>query len=200
MSSPSTAPQPDQSSTDQPLSGKKIAFLTSQIGVEKAELESPWQAVIDAGGEPTLIAPELSPVQSMVGDVDKDATFDPDVTVADATATDFDALVVPGGTVNADKVRADDDSVAIVKAFADAGKPVAAICHGPWALVEAGVLPGKTLTSFPSLKTDITNAGGSWVDETVFHCPANGWDLVTSRNPDDLDAFNSTLTDVFAKA
>jgi len=185
--------------SNQQLFGKKIAFLTSQVGVEKAELTSPWQAVIDAGGTPTLISPEASPVQSMVGDVDKDDTFDPDLTVADATAADFDALVVPGGTVNADNVRGDDASVALLKAFVDAGKPVAAICHGPWALVEAGVLPGKTLTSFPSLRTDITNAGGSWVDETVFHCPANGWDLVTSRNPDDLDAFNATLTDVFSK-
>jgi putative intracellular protease/amidase len=119
------------------LNGKKIAFLTSQVGVEKAELVSPWQAVIDAGGTPTLIAPEKEPVQSMVGDVDKDDTFDPDRTVADASAADFDALVLPGGT---------------------------------------------------------------WVDETVFHCPAGGWDLVTSRNPDDLDNFNATLTDVFAKA
>jgi len=186
--------------SNQKLNGKKIAFLTSQVGVEKAELTSPWQAVIDAGGTPTLIAPETSPVQSMVGDVDKDDTFDPDLTVDAASAGDFDALVIPGGTVNADNVRGDDASVALVKAFIDAGKPVAAICHGPWALVEAGVLPGKTLTSFPSLQTDITNAGGSWVDETVFHCPANGWDLVTSRNPDDLDAFNATLTDVFAEA
>ncbi|MET0819727.1 MAG: type 1 glutamine amidotransferase domain-containing protein [Aeromicrobium sp.] len=182
------------------LNGKKIAFLTSQVGVEKAELVSPWQAVIDAGGTPTLIAPEKEPVQSMVGDVDKDDTFDPDQTVADSSVADFDALVLPGGTVNADHVRADAASVALVKAFVDAAKPVAAICHGPWALVEAGVLPGKTLTSFPSLQTDITNAGGTWVDETVFHCPAGGWDLVTSRNPDDLDNFNATLTDVFAKA
>jgi protease I len=182
------------------LNGKKIAFLTSQVGVEKAELESPWQAVLAAGGEPTLIAPEKAPVQSMVGDVDKDEQFDADLAVADASADDFDALVLPGGTVNADKVRADESSVALVKAFVTAGKPVAAICHGPWALVEAGVLPGKTLTSFPSLRTDITNAGGSWVDETVFHSDQGGWDLVTSRNPDDLEAFNTTLTDVFSKA
>ncbi|MET0928661.1 MAG: type 1 glutamine amidotransferase domain-containing protein [Aeromicrobium sp.] len=182
------------------LADKKIAFLTSQVGVEKVELTSPWQAVIDAGGTPTLIAPDDTPVQSMVGDVDKDDTFDPDLTVDRASASDFDALVIPGGTVNADNVRGDEASVALVKAFVDAGKPVAAICHGPWALVEAGVLPGKTLTSFPTLRTDISNAGGSWVDQTVSHCPANGWDLVTSRNPDDLDAFNSTLIDVFAKA
>jgi protease I len=182
------------------LTGKTIAFLTSNIGVEKAELESPWQAVKDAGGEPVLIAPEGSPVQSMVGDVDKDATFDPDTTVAEVSAADYAALVIPGGTVNADHVRADSASVELVKQFVAVGKPIAAICHGPWALVEAGVLPGKTLTSYPSLRTDITNAGGSWVDETVFHCTAEGWDLVTSRNPDDLDAFNATLTAVFSKA
>jgi protease I len=181
------------------LSGKKIAFLTSQTGVEKAELESPWQAVLDAGGSPTHIAPESEPVQSMVGDVDKDRTFDPDVTVAEASVDDYDALVIPGGTVNADKVRADEAAVALVKAFADAGKPIAAICHGPWALVEAGVLTGKTLTSYPSLRTDITNAGGSWVDEEVMHCPENDWDLITSRNPGDLDAFNAKFTEIFAK-
>ena len=182
------------------LNGKKIAFLTAQVGVEKAELVSPWQAVLDAGGTPTLIAPELSPVQSMVGDVDKDDTFDPDLTVKKASAKDFDALVIPGGTVNADHVRGDNASVALVKSFVKAGKPIAAICHAPWALVEAGVLPGKTLTSYPSLYTDISNAGGDWVDETVFHCSAQGWDLVTSRTPDDLDDFNATLTTVFSKA
>jgi protease I len=182
------------------LSGKKIAFLTSQTGVEKAELTAPWQAVVDAGGTPVLVAPEVAPVQTMQADVDKDETFDADLAVSDASAGDFDALILPGGTVNADKVRADETSVALVKDFVAAGKPIAAICHGPWALVEAGVLPGKTLTSFPSLRTDITNAGGSWVDETVFHCPADGWDLVTSRTPDDLDAFTSTLVTVFAKA
>jgi protease I len=182
------------------LAGRKIAFLTSQVGVEKAELTEPWQAVLDAGGIPTLIAPDDSPVQTMVGDIDKDVTFDPDLTVSRASAADFDALVIPGGTVNADNVRGDAASVALVTSFVDAGKPIAAICHGPWALVEAGVLPGKTLTSFPTLHTDIVNAGGLWVDETVLHCPANGWDLVTSRNPDDLENFTSTFTSVFAKA
>ena len=182
------------------LSGKKIAFLTSQTGVEKVELTAPWQAVIDAGGTPVHIAPEDSPVQTMQADVDKDETFDPDLTVAAASAAEFHALILPGGTVNADKVRADEPSVSLVKEFVAASKPIAAICHGPWALVEAGALPGKTLTSFPSLRTDIINAGGSWVDETVFHCPANGWDLVTSRNPDDLDAFTSTFVTVFSKA
>jgi len=182
------------------LAGRKIAFLTSQVGVEKVELTEPWQAVLDAGGTPTLIAPDTSPVQSMVGDVDKDATFDPDLTVSAASAADFDALVIPGGTVNADNLRGDEASVALVTSFADAGKPIAAICHAPWVLVEAGLTVGKTLTSYPTLAKDIKNAGGTWVDETVFHCPANGWDLVTSRNPDDLENFTSTFTNVFAKA
>ncbi len=178
------------------LQGKTIAVLTSQVGVEKSELETPLQAIRDAGGTAVHVAPELEPVQSMVSDTDKDATFDPDTRIADADVADFDALVLPGGTVNADHVRGDDASVALVRAFVDAGKPVAAICHGPWALVEAGVLPGKTLTSFPTLRTDITNAGGSWVDETVFHCPANDWDLITSRNPGDLDAFTQKIVDI----
>jgi len=133
------------------LTGKKIAFLTSQTGVEKDELESPWQAVLSADGVPTHIAPGTEPVQSMVGDVDKDRTFDPDVTVAQASADDYDALVIPGGTVNADKVRADDASVALVKAFADAGKPIGVICHGGWVLIEAGIVTGRMLTSWPSL-------------------------------------------------
>jgi protease I len=180
------------------LSGKKIAFLTAQVGVEKAELESPWQAVTEAGGSPVHIAPEKEPVQSMVGDVDQDRQFQPDAKVDDVAADDFDALVLPGGTVNADKVRGDEASVALVRSFVDAGKPVAAICHGPWALVEAGVLPGKTLTSYSSLGTDISNAGGTWVDEEVHHCQEEGWDLVTSRSPDDLPAFNAKLTEVFA--
>lgn len=178
------------------LSGKTIAFLTSQIGVEKAELEDPWNAVKEAGGTAEHIAPEAGEVQSMVGDVDKDATFEATVAVADADPSRYDALVVPGGTVNADNLRADDASVALVKAFVDAGKPIAVICHGPWVLVEAGVLPGKTLTSFPSLQTDVRNAGGTWKDEEVVHCPANGWDLITSRNPDDLPAFNSKIVEL----
>ena len=180
------------------LSGRTIAFLTAQVGVEKAELESPWRAVTEAGGSAVLIAPKVEPVQSMVGDVDQDRQFEAHVSVGDASADDYDALVLPGGTVNADKVRGDDESVQLVASFVRAGKPVAAICHGPWALVEAGVLPGKTLTSYPSLQTDIRNAGGTWVDEEVHHCTTGGWDLVTSRNPDDLDAFNAKLTEVFA--
>jgi protease I len=178
------------------LQGTTIAVLTSQEGVEKAELEAPLAAIRDAGGAAVHVAPDLDPVQSVVGDTEKDATFQPDVRVADVDVADFDALVIPGGTVNADHVRGDAASVALVNAFVGAGKPIASICHGPWALVEAGVLPGKTLTSFPTLRTDIVNAGGTWVDETVFHCPADEWDLITSRNPDDLEAFTQKIAEV----
>ena len=178
------------------LDGKRIAFLTSNIGVEKAELAQPWQELTEAGADAVHVAPESGDVQSMVGDVDKDEVFTATLAVAEADAADYDALVVPGGTVNADHVRIDDDSVAFVQAFIDAGKPVAAICHGPWALVETGRLPGKTLTSYPSLQTDVRNAGATWVDEQVQHCPAEGWDLITSRNPDDLDAFDAKIIEV----
>ncbi|WP_375001343.1 type 1 glutamine amidotransferase domain-containing protein [Aeromicrobium sp. CTD01-1L150] len=180
------------------LSGRTIAFLTSQTGVEKSELTDPWAAVEGAGGTPEHVAPEADTVQSMVGDVDKDETFRATVAVADADVARYDALVVPGGTVNADTLRTNAQAVALVKAFVEASKPVAAICHGPWVLVEAGVLPGKTLTSFPSLQTDVRNAGGTWQDHEVFHCRANGWDLITSRKPDDLPAFNDTIIEVVA--
>ncbi|MEH3033541.1 MAG: type 1 glutamine amidotransferase [Aeromicrobium erythreum] len=180
------------------LQGRTIAFLTSQVGIEKAELVEPWQAVTDAGATAVHLAPETGDVQSMVGDVDKDEVFTADRTIASASVDEFDALVIPGGTVNADTLRLDEQAVALVKAFVDAGKPVAAICHGPWALVEAGVVPGKTLTSYPSLQTDVRNAGGTWVDEQVKHCTANGWDLITSRNPDDLKAFSETILEVVA--
>ncbi|MDO9378353.1 MAG: type 1 glutamine amidotransferase domain-containing protein [Nocardioidaceae bacterium] len=171
-------------------------FLTSNQGVEKPELADPWAAVERAGGLPTHAAPEKGDVQSMVNDTDKDAVFQSSIALADVDAADYDVLVLPGGTVNADTLRADADAVAFVRAWVDAKKPVAAICHAPWVLVEAGVLPGKTLTSFPSVSTDVKNAGGSWVDEEVFVCPGNDWTLITSRNPDDIPAFNRELLKV----
>jgi protease I len=179
------------------LTGKRIAFLVANVGVEQVELTEPWQAVEKAGGQPVLIAPEKSEVQAMNGDVEKGDTFDPDGAVTDANAADFDALVLPGGVANPDKLRTDPQAVAFVKAFADAGKPIASICHGPWSLVEAGVVQGKTLTSWPSLQTDIRNAGGTWQDEDVVVCDQRGYTLVTSRKPDDLDAFNGALVSAF---
>ncbi|MFY0409314.1 type 1 glutamine amidotransferase domain-containing protein [Solicola sp. PLA-1-18] len=174
----------------------RYLFLTSNQGVEKPELADPWAAIEKAGGSLEHAAPEKGDVQSMVGDVDKDEVFQSTIALADVDASAYDVLVLPGGTVNADTLRATPEAVDFVKAWVDAKKPVAAICHAPWVLVEAGVLPGKTLTSFPSLRTDVTNAGGSWVDEEVFVCPGNDWKLITSRNPDDIPAFNQALLEV----
>jgi protease I len=180
------------------LTGKKIAFVLSNSGVEQAELTTPWEELRKAGAETVLVAPEKATVQAFENDVEKADTFEADLAVADADAADYDGLVIPGGTTNADSLRLDKDAVAFVKAFVDAGKPIAAICHAPWLLVEAGVLEGKTLTSYPSLRTDVGNAGGTWVDEESFTCPANGWTLVTSRDPDDLPAFVSAASEAFS--
>ena len=174
----------------------KIAILTSNTGVEKAELESPYDAVKQEGWSIDHLAPEAGDVQTMTNDVDKDAVHQADAAVGDVPADDYDALILPGGTVNADTLRQDDDALQFIRDIAGAGKPIAAICHAPWTLVEGGLLPGKTLTSYPSLRTDITNAGGSWVDEEVQHCTAEGWDLVTSRTPDDLDAFKDKIIQI----
>jgi deglycase len=182
------------------LNGKRIAFLVANVGVEQVELTSPWQAIKDAGGEPVLVAPEKETVQAMNGEVEKGDTFDPDLAVGDASASDFDALVLPGGVANPDKLRMMPEAVAFAAAFAEAGKPVASICHGPWTLVEADVVRGKTLTSWPSVQTDIRNAGGEWRDEEAVTCPKEGFTLVTSRNPDDLDAFNAATIAAFASA
>jgi len=183
-----------------PLSGKRIAFLVANLGVEQVELTSPLEHVQQAGGEPVLIAPEKAELQAVNGDIEKGDTFDPDLAVGDANADDFDALVLPGGVANPDKLRIEPSAVAFVKSLASAGKPIAAICHAPWTLVEAGLVEGKTLTSWPSLQTDIRNAGGEWQDSEVVTSDAGGYPLVTSRKPDDLDAFNDTLTDVFSNA
>jgi protease I len=182
------------------LSGKRVAFLVANSGVEQVELTSPWRAVEAAGGEPVLVAPQKETVQAMHGDADKGDTFEPDQALDMSSSEDFDALVLPGGVANPDKLRMDADAVAFIKGFAQAGKPIAAICHGPWTLVEADLVRGKTLTSWPSLQTDIRNAGATWRDEQVFTCPDEGFTLVTSRKPDDLDAFNEAAIDAFAAA
>jgi deglycase len=166
------------------IDGKRVAFLVANEGVEQVELTAPWEAVEEAGGEPVLIAPEAGEVQAFEH-LDKADTFEATEAVADVDAADYDGLVLPGGVANPDRLRRVPEAVDFTRGLFEAGKPVAAICHAPWVLVEAGVVDGRTLTSFPSLRTDIRNAGGTWVDEEV-HVEAG---LVSSRKPDDLDAF-----------
>ncbi|MGM1061031.1 type 1 glutamine amidotransferase domain-containing protein [Saccharothrix sp. Mg75] len=175
---------------------KKIAFLVSSEGIEQAELTDPWQHVEKAGAVPRLLAPELGEVQAFHHLTPADR-FTVDLTFAQADPHDYDGVVIPGGVANSDFIRMDADAVGFVKRFVEAGKPVASICHGPWLLVEADVVRGKMLTSWPSLATDIRNAGGDWADEEVRVCDMNGWTLVTSRNPDDLPAFNREALKAF---
>ena len=174
------------------LTGKTVAFLVAAEGIEQVELTSPWQAVTDAGATAHLISPEAGKVQAY-DHLDRGDTFDVDRTVAQADVTAYDALVLPGGVANPDALRTDAAAVAFARGFFDAGKPVAAICHAPWTLVEAGVLTGRTLTSWPSLQSDLRNAGATWVDEQVVVDSEGPNTLVTSRNPGDLEAFNSAL-------
>lgn len=175
------------------LQGRTVAFLMANAGVEQVELTGPREALEKAGATVVLLAPEKDTIQAFNDDVEKADTFDADLAVADADASDYDLLVLPGGTTNPDTLRQDEDAVAFVKAFAGSGKPVGAICHGPWTLVEGDLVRGKTLASWPSLKTDIRNAGGEWRDEQVFRCPAQGFVLISSRNPDDIPAFSEAL-------
>lgn len=177
----------------------RIAILTSNTGVEKSELEVPRTAMMKAGWQVSHLAPEAGAVQTVQDDTDKDVVLVADVVIAEASMSDYDALVIPGGTVNVDRLRTERAAVEFTKAMARARKPIAAICHGPWLLVEAGLAPGKTMTSYLSLRTDIVNAGGTWVDREVHHCSAGQWDLVTSRNPGDLDAFTAAIGEVFGE-
>lgn len=172
----------------------RIAFLVAPEGAEQVELTDPWQAVRDAGGEPVLVSTKQGEIQAF-DHLDKADKFPVDRTVADlaSSADGFDALVLPGGVANPDMLRTDPDAVAFVKDFFTRGLPVAAICHAAWTLIEADVVRDRTLTSFPSLATDIRNAGGTWVDEQVKVCTAGPNVLVTSRRPDDLKAFDAAL-------
>lgn len=174
--------------TDRTDSTRTVAFLVAPEGIEQVELTGPWQAVEDAGGRAVLLSTQDGTVQAF-HHLDKGDTFPVDVVVGDADVADYDALVLPGGVANPDNLRTDEDAVAFVREFVASGKPVAAICHAPWTLVEAGVVEGRTLTSWPSLQTDLRNAGATWKDEEVV---VDG-NLVTSRKPDDLPAFNREL-------
>ena len=175
------------------LKGKKIAFLAAE-GVEQVELTEPWKAVEQAGGSPELISVEDGEVQAF-NHLDKADTFKVDRTAAEADPRDYDGLVLPGGVANPDFLRMDEDAVRFVRDFFAQAKPVGVICHGPWTLVEAGVLRGRTVTSWPSLQTDIRNAGGNWVDEEVVVDSG----LVTSRKPDDIPAFNKKMVEEFCE-
>lgn len=178
------------------LDGKKIAILIAPRGTEEPEFAQPRQAVLDAGGEVTVISLESGEAQTVNKDLDPGSSYRIDRTIGDVSADDFDALVIPGGTVGADKLRGSDDIVEFVAEFFDAGKPVAAICHAPWVLAEADVLDGRTLTSYASIRTDLENAGADWVDEEVVVDDG----LITSRDPNDLPAFCATLIEQFASA
>jgi protease I len=176
------------------LQGKKVAFLATDM-VEQVELTKPWKAVEDAGGKPELISLEDGEIQGF-NHYDKADTFQVDRTVEDVSVGDYDALVIPGGVGNPDTMRSDENAVRFVREFSESGKPMAVICHGPWMLVEADVVRDRKLTSFWSIKTDVKNAGGNWVDEEVV---VDG-NLVTSRNPDDIPAFNEKLLELVERA
>jgi protease I len=175
------------------LDGKKIAFLATD-GVEQVELTEPRKAVEDEGAETELISLEDGEIQG-VEHLDHGDTFEVDRAVKDASAGDYDGLVLPGGVYNPDKLRADEDAVAFVRAFFEAGKPVGAICHGPWTLIDAGVVDGLKVTSYPSIQADLKNAGADWVDEEVVVDKG----LTTSRKPDDLPAFNAKIVEEFCE-
>jgi protease I len=177
-----------------PLTGRKVAFLATD-GVEEIELTAPWNALKAAGAEVKLVSDKPGEIQAINHD-QKGSRFPVDAVVTQVSARDFDALVLPGGVANPDRLRTNKDAVNFVRAFMEADKPVAAICHGPWLLVEADALRGRTITSWPSLETDVKNAGGAWVDKQV----QLDQKLLTSRKPDDLPAFCAELVDLLSTA
>jgi protease I len=177
------------------LKGKKVAFLAADA-YEESELKKPWQSLQAAGADLKLVSLEEGEITALdEREFKAGATHPVDLTVEEASADDFDALVLPGGVMNPDKLRMDENAVHFVRQFFEQGKPVGAICHGPWSLVEAGVVRGRTVTSYPSIQTDIRNAGGNWVDEEV-HVDQG---LVTSRKPDDIPAFTKKLIEEIAE-
>ena len=176
------------------LNGKKVAFLVAQEGVEEVELTEPWKAVEDAGGEPRLIAPQGGEVQSF-NHLDKSSTYPVDETLAAADPDQYDAVVLPGGVANPDQLRTEQAALEFLRRVFSAGKPVGVICHGPWTLIDAGLVQERTLTSWPSLQTDLRNAGAHWVDEQVVVDQG----LVSSRKPDDLPAFCAKIVEEFAE-
>ncbi|MEN3362182.1 MAG: protease [Mycobacteriales bacterium] len=174
------------------VQGKSVAFVTSAAGIEQAELTGPWQAVEQAGGRPVLVATTDGKVQAF-NHLDPAHTFPVDRPVSAADPREYAAVVLPGGVANGDALRVDEDAQRFVKAFFDAGKPVAVICHAPWILTEIGVLDGRTLTSWPTLRTDLRNAGATWVDQEVVVDTTGAGPLISSRKPDDIPAFSREL-------
>jgi protease I len=180
------------------LNGKTIAFLVAPEGVEQVELTEPWKAVEQAGGTPELVSTEVGKIQAFNHLTPAD-TFEADKAADSVSASDYAALVLPGGVANPDNLRMNDAAVTFTKSFFDAGKPVAVICHGPWTLIEADVVRGRTMTSWPSVATDLRNAGANWVDDEVVECSRGPNTLVSSRKPDDLPAFCNALVGAFAE-
>lgn len=180
------------------LTSKQVLAIVTNYGVEQDELLVPMRHLRDSGAVVTLAAVSGEDVRTLVGDEEPGEAVAPDTTIDEVDPAGFDLLLVPGGTLNADTLRQQPSAVAVVEAFASSGRPVAAICHGPWALVEAGQVSGATLTSYPSLATDIRNAGGTWVDEPVVRDSSAGFPLITSRNPGDLPDFLREVDAVLA--
>ncbi|WP_055477953.1 type 1 glutamine amidotransferase domain-containing protein [Sphaerimonospora mesophila] len=176
------------------LKGRTVAFLVAPEGAEQIELTEPWKAVQQAGGTPRLISTRPGEIQAF-NHLDRADTFPVDATVGQVSVDDFDGLVLPGGVANPDHLRTEDAAVRFVKGFFEAGKPVAVICHGPWTLIEADVVRGRRMTSWPSVATDLRNAGADWVDEEVVVCGGGPNTLVSSRKPDDLKAFCQATVD-----
>ncbi|MGW0468905.1 type 1 glutamine amidotransferase domain-containing protein [Streptomyces sp. NPDC003027] len=175
------------------LEGKHVLVMTTNYGTEQDELKKPVAALREAGARVTIAAQRPETVQTLVSDRKPGDSVRPDTTYGEMSADRFDAVVVPGGTINADHLRMDEAACELVTSFAEAGKTVAAICHGPWLLVESGLVKGRELTSYPSLRTDVTNAGGTWVDRQVVVDSSEGFKLITSRKPGDLEPFSQAI-------